>query len=107
MKKEYRCLLENRQVTEAMLMSCLVTCENIIRANAYLEKQWKDYSDFSNYTEERLMWSDYRAKIRKALQRKYEMKKIISMTKTYKEIATMALVKAIVELIDTGDYTLV
>lgn len=44
-------MLENKQLTEEMLLSCLATCEDIIRKNAYLEKQWDAYWEFSDYTE--------------------------------------------------------
>ena len=107
MKKSYKQMLENKQLTEEMLLSCLTTCEDIIRKNAYLEKQWDAYWEFSDYTEVRLEWSTYREKIRKALQQKYEMKKIIAMSKTYTDKVAQRTVKAVIELIDSGDFDLV
>ena len=106
MKKEHKNLLENRHLTEDLLLSCLTTCENIIRKNAYLEKQWNTHAVSLTYEAERLEWSDYRAKIRKALQRRYEMKKIIALTKTHTDKVPKTTVKAVVEQIDTGDFVL-
>lgn len=106
MQKSYKQMIQDKQVTEKLLLSSLVACEEIIRENAYLEKQWKEYSDFSNYKETRLEWSDYRTKLREALQRKYEMKKIIAMSKTHTDKVAQRTVKAVVELIDTGDFVL-
>lgn len=107
MKKEHKNLLGNRHLTEDLLLSCLTTCENIIRKNAYLEKQWSTRAISLTYEAERLEWSDYRAKIRKALQRRYEMKKIIALTKTHTDKVAQTTVRAVVELIDTGDFTLI
>ena len=107
MKKEYQHLLQSRQLTEDLLLSCIITCNGVIRENAYLEKQWEAYSDFSDYTGVRLKWSDYRNKIQEALQRKYEMKKIIALIKTHKATAPKTTVKAVVELIDSGDFMLI
>lgn len=108
-KKSYKQLFESKQVTEELLLSCLTTCEHIIISNACLEKQWSGGYGYmaEPYTEERLKWSGYREKIRKALQSRYEMKKIIAMSKTHKEQVAPRIVKKAVELIDSGDYTLI
>lgn len=100
-------MIENKQVTEELILSCLSTCEKTIRENAYLEKQWKDYLYSGCYTAVRLEWSGYRNKLRAALQRKYEMKKIIAMSKSHTHQVAKRIVRKVVELIDSGDYDLV
>ena len=109
MKKSYKQMLENKQVTEKLLLSCLATCEVVISNNAKCEGIYGYHQPARalSYEAERLEWSAYREKIRKALQQKYEMKKIKDMTKTHTDKVAQRTVKAVVKLIDSGDFVLV
>ena len=109
MKKIYKEIFENKQVTEELLFMCLITCENIIKENAKWEKayEYRQPARALTYEAERLEWSDCRKKLREALQRRYEMKKIIALTKTQTAAVPKTTVKAVVELIDSGDFTLI
>lgn len=109
MKKEDRINLQNKQLTSILLISCLATCESVISRNAYLEKKWSNYSEFSSggYKFERLKWMDYREKIRSLLSSVYSMKLIIQMTKSCNDKATQKDVKILIDLIENNDYELV
>lgn len=113
MTKEDKEYLQNKQLTESLVVSCLVTCESIISKNAYLEKKWKNNYRCSNqsagdeYRVHRLEWMAYREKLRSLLLKRYSMKQIIQMTKTCKDKIAQKTVKDIVGLIDSEDYVLV
>ena len=109
MKKIYKEMLGKRQLTEELLLACLVTCEGIISDNAKWEKvyEYRQPARALTYETERLEWSNCRKKLREALQRRYEMKKIIALTKTQTAAVPKTTVKAVVELIDSGDFTLI
>lgn len=93
-----------------------MTCEKVISKNAYLEKKWsKWYEDFTGsadantYKIDRLEWMEYRKKLQSLLLEKYSMKEIIQNTKSTKvctDKAPMTLVRAVIDLIDTGKYVL-
>lgn len=104
--------LENRQLTESILFSCLVTCESVIGKTAYLEKKWSNHyrcntqTAGDEYRVTRLEWMSYREKLRSVLKQRYQMKQIIQMTKSCIDKATQKDVKYIIGLIDANDYTL-
>lgn len=109
MTKEDKESLQNKKLTDSLLISCLATCESIISMNAYLEKKWKNYGKSYNgcYQYERLEWMKYREKLRSLLLPVYSMKLIIQMTKHCTDKATQKAVKEVIELIDNNDYVLV
>lgn len=113
MVKEDKEKLQNKQLTEAILLACLVTCESVIGKNAYLEKKWKNNYRCSNqsvgdeYGVIRLEWMAYREKLRSVLLKRYQMKQIIQMVKSCTGKATQKDVKTVVGLIDANDYVLV
>lgn len=108
--------LSNGLISEELIYACLMTCEKVISKNAYLEKKWsKWYEDFtgsadaSTYKINRLEWMGYREKLRSLLLEKYSMKEIIQNTKStkvYTDTAPKTMVKAVIDLIDTGKYVL-
>ena len=112
MTKEDKENLENKRLTESLIISCLATCESIISKNAYLEKKWSNYfycygqTAGDNYRAKRLEWMGYREKLRSLLLPEYHMKQIIQMTKSCTDKATLKTVKEVISLIDTGDYTM-
>lgn len=112
MTKEDKEYLQNNQLTESVLISCLVTCESVISKNAYLEKKWSNNYRCYNQTAgdeykiTRLEWMAYREKLRSVLLRQYSMKQIIQMTKSCKNKATQKEVKAVIEMIEDEDYIL-
>lgn len=112
MTKSDREYLQQKKITEATIWDCLATCEQVISKNAYLEKKWSNYYRYENvqidstYYYERLRWMQYREKIRSLLVHRYPMNKIIQMTKGCATKASQRAVIEMVELIDTGDYTL-
>lgn len=106
--------LANGIITKELIYACLMTCEQVISKNAYLEKKWGKWyesltgsANANNYRADRLEWIDYRKKLQSLLLDKYSMKEIIQNTKStkvYTDTAPKTLVKAIVELIYTGKY---
>lgn len=112
MTKEDKKNLQNKALTESLILSCLVTCESVISKNAYLEKKWKNYSCVSDqtagddYKVKRLEWMGYREKLRALLLPVYPMKVIIQMTKSCTDKASQKEVKEVVNLINENDYTL-
>lgn len=107
--------LQNKKLTESLIMSCLVTCESVIGKNAYLEAKWSNNYNYrcsnqsagDEYRVHRLEWMDYREKLRSLLLKRYPMKQIITMTKSCKDKVTQKIVKEVVGLIDAEDYALV
>lgn len=100
--------LQNKRLTDALIISCLATCESVISKNAYLEKKWKNCgkSYYGCYYAERIEWSRYREKLRALLKNIYSMKQIIQMTKSCTDKATQKAVKEVVDLIENNDYVL-
>lgn len=106
--------LANGIISKELIYACLMTCEQIISKNAYLEKKWdKWYEDVTGsvdantYRVDRLTWMEYRNKLQSLLLDKYSMKEIIQNTKStkaYTDTAPKTLVKATISLIDTKTY---
>lgn len=90
MTKQDKENLQNKKLTDTLLLSCLAACEPIISKNAYLEKKWANCGQSYNgcYQYERQLWMEYREKIRSVLLPIYSMKMIIQMTKGCKDKAT-------------------
>ena len=113
MTKEDKEYLENKQLTESLLLSCLATCESVISKNAYLEAKWKNNYRCSTqtagdeYKMTRLEWMAYREKLRSVLLKRYQMKHIIQMTKSCTDKTLQKNVKEVIGLIDANDYLLV
>ena len=109
MQKSYKQMLQDKQVTEKLLLSSLVTCEDIIRENAKWERiyEYRQPARALTYKADRLEWSGCRAKIREALQEKYDMDQIVAMLETHANKVAQRTVKKVVGLIDTGVYTLI
>lgn len=113
MTKEGKENLQNKTLTESLILSCLATCESVISKNAYLEKKWKNYSCVSgqtagdDYKVKRLEWMGYREKLRSLLLPVYPMQKIIQMTKGCTDKVSQKDVKEVIDLIDKKDYVLV
>lgn len=107
--KEY---LQNKTLTDSLLISCLATCEQIISKKAYLEKKWNGYNVVFDqtagdmYRQECLEWMKYREKLRSLLLPIYSMKIIIQMIKSCKDKATQKEVLEVIGLIDKNDYEL-
>ena len=101
--------LQDRVLTDSLIISCLATCESVISKNAYLEKKWSNCgkSYYECYYGKRIEWSGYREKLRTLLKHMYSMKQIIQMTKSCTDKATQKAVKDVVDLIEKNDYTLV
>lgn len=108
--------LQNKELTESLLIACLATCETVISKNAYLEKKWNntymqrdysDYGDYNGYYSGRILWMGYREKIRSLLLPIHSMKLIIKMTKGCTNKATQKTVQDAIKLIENNDYTLV
>lgn len=97
--------LQNKQLTDSLIIECLAVCEAVISRNAYLEKKWKHHYG-EGYTAIRLQWMTYREKLRGLLLDKYSMKQIIQMTKGSPKKATKKAVEEVINLIDSRDYTL-
>ena len=110
MTKQDKENLQNKKLTDSLLISCLAACEPVISKNAYLEKKWGNYcriKDYGGYYATRLEWMGYREKIRSLLLPVYSMKIIIQMTKRCKEKSTQKEVVEVIGLIDKNDYELV
>ncbi len=113
MTKEDKENLQNKRLTESLILSCLATCESVISKNAYLEKKWSNYSYCpgqtagDSYKLIRLEWSKYRERLRSLLLPEYHMKQIIQMTKSCTDKATQKTVKEVIELLNKKDYMLV
>ena len=108
--------LAKKLITKELIYACLMTCEEVIRKNAYLEKKWgKWYEDVTGTSEgntykiNRLEWMEYRKKLQSLLLDKYSIKEIIQnikSTKVYTDTAPKTLVKSVIELIDSKEYEL-
>lgn len=106
--------LANGIISKELIYACLMTCEQIISKNAYLEKKWdKWYEDVTGsvdaniYRVDRLTWMEYRKKLQSLLLDKYSMREIIQntkSTKSYTDTAPKTLVKATIDVIDTKTY---
>lgn len=116
MTKENKERLQNNQLTESALISCLVTCESVISKNAYLEKKWSNNYRCGNQSNQsagdeykitRLEWMAYREKLRSVLLKRYQMKQIIQMTKKCTDKSTQKEVKDVIEMIHRNEHTLV
>lgn len=108
MTKQDKENLQNKKLTDSLLISCLAACEVVISKNAYLEKKWcHDYIGYGGYQATRLEWMGYREKLRSLLLSIYSMKMIIQMTKECKDKATQKEVLIVIALIENNDYELV
>lgn len=106
--------LANGIITKELIYACLMTCEQVISKNAYLEKKWGKWyedltgsADASNYRADRLEWMGYRKKLQSLLLTKHSMREIIQNTKStkvYTDTAPKTMVKTVIDLIDTGKY---
>lgn len=101
--------LQNKRLTDSLIISCLATCESVISKNAYIEKKWGNCGEsyIGCYYAERMEWSGYREKLRALLKPVYSMKVIIQMTKSCTDKATQKAVEEVIGLIDNNDYVLV
>ena len=109
MTKQDKENLQNKKLTDSLLVSCLAACEPVISKNAYLEKKWANCGQAYNgcYEYECQVWMGYREKLRSLLLPIYSMKMIIQMTKGCKDKATQKEVLSVIGLIDKNDYELV
>ena len=109
MIKEDKENLQNKKLSDSLIISCLATCESVISKNAYLEKKWGNCGNSYNgcYYSARMEWSGYREKLRALLKNIYSMKQIIQMTKSCTNKATQKAVTEVIDLIEKNDYTLV
>ena len=113
MTKQDKENLQNKKLTDSLLISCLAACETVISKKAYLEKKWSGYNVVFDqtagdmYRQERLEWMGYREKLRSLLLPIYSMKLIIQMTKSCKNRSTQKEVLEVIGLIDKNDYELV
>lgn len=107
MTKQDKENLQNKKLTDSLLISCLAACEPVISESAYLEKKWcHDYTGYGGYQATRLEWMGYREKLRSLLLPIYSMKMIIQMTKGCKDKATKKEVKEVISLLEKNDYEL-
>lgn len=93
--------------TEKLIYACLMTCEDQIIKNAYLQKKWHHCDEGEFYESVKRDWMEYREKLRSLLLKKYSMKEIIQNTKStrvYTDTAPKTMVKTVIDLIDTGKY---
>lgn len=108
MTKQDKENLQNKKLTDSLLISCLAACDPVISKNAYLERKWcHDYKDYGGYYATRLEWMGYREKLRSLLLPIYSMKMIIQMTKGCKNKSTQKELLQVIHLIETNDYELV
>lgn len=107
MTKQDKENLQNKKLTDSLLISCLAACEPVISKNAYLEKKWGNYCrDYGGYRATRLEWMKHREKLRSLLLPIYSMKMIIQMTKSCKDKSTQKEVLEVIGLIESNDYEL-
>lgn len=112
MTRQDKCSLQNKQLTESIIIGCLATCETVISKNAYLEKKWQncyrdmDYYD-GGYGQTRSEWMEYREKLRTLLFPFYSMKQIIQMTKACKDKVSQKTVREVIDMVSKNDYMLV
>ena len=107
MTKQDKENLQNKKLTDSLLISCLAACEPVISKNAYLEKKWcHGCKDYGGYHAARLEWMGHREKLRSLLLPLYSMKIIIQMTKSCKDKATQKQALEVIGLIDKSDYEL-
>lgn len=100
MTKQDKENLQNKKLTDSLLVSCLAACEPVISKNAYFEKKWcHDCKDYGGYYATRLEWMGYRGKLRSLLLPTYSMKLIIQMTKSCKDKATQKEVLEVIDLV--------
>lgn len=109
MIKEDRVNLQNKRLSDSLLIACLATCESVISKNAYLEKKWENCGQSYNgcYQYKRLEWMKHREKLHSLLLPVYPMKMIIQKTKSCTNKATQKAVLEVIELIDKNDYVLI
>ena len=108
MTKQDKENLQNKKLTDSLLVSCLAACEPVISKNAYLERKWcHDYKDYGGYYATRLEWMGYREKLRSLLLPIYSMRMIIQMTKGCKNKSTQKELLQVIGLIDKNDYEFV
>ena len=108
MTKQDKENLQNKKLTDSLLVACLAACEPVISKNAYLERKWcHDYKDYGGYYATRLEWMGCREKLRSLLLPIYSMKMIIQMTKGCKNKSTQKELLQVIHLIETNDYELV
>ena len=113
MTKQNKENLQNKKLTDSLLVSCLAACETVISKKAYLEKKWSSYNVVFDqtagdmYRQERLEWMKHREKLRSLLLPIYSMKMIIQMTKSCKDKASQKEVLEVIVLIYKNDYELV
>lgn len=111
MKKEYKKYFDKHILTKSILLSGLVTCEEQINKYAYMEKKWKNRYEsndpvyYESYKACRLEWMVMREKIQAVLQKnQYFMSQIVQMVKGEEYRLPQKDVRAIVALIDSGEY---
>ena len=111
MKKEYKKYFDKHILTESILLSGLVTCEEQINKYAYMEKKWKNRYEsndpvyYESYKAYRLEWMGMREKIQAVLQKnQYFMSQIIQMVNGEEYRLPQKDVRAIAALIDSGTY---
>lgn len=111
MKKEYKKYFDKHILTKSILLSGLVTCEEQINKYAYMEKKWKNRYEsndpvyYESYKACRLEWMGMREKIQAVLQKnQYFMSQIVQMVKGEEYRLPQKDVRAIVALIDSGEY---
>lgn len=98
--------IKDKAYTDEDIIKCLVTCEKVIRKNAYLEKKWKNYqlladhSAAEQYKIIRIEWMGYREKLHALLLNDFSMKEIIQKTKACTDKATQKMVKEIISLME-------
>ena len=111
MKKEYKKYFDQHILTKSILLSGLVTCEEQINKYAYMEKKWKNRYEsndpvyYESYKACRLEWMGMREKIQAVLQKnQYFMSQIIQMVNGEEYRLPKKDVRAVVDLIDSGEY---
>ena len=107
MRKEDKEYLRNNELTESMILSCLVTCEKVIGTCAYNEKRFARASSpiYSEMNKgERLIWSGYRTQLREVLHLKYSIPTINQMISDGKNKASKEEVKTVIELLNEHNY---
>lgn len=91
--------------TKEEIFACLVTCDKLIRENAYKAKKWKNYGDCAYesyedvYLEKANEWREYQTVIRSVLIVQYTLKEIIQYTKQCTAKPKPATQKAVREMV--------